>query len=549
MDMFGGLTKTSSRIAIAAALGMTLGGFAMSASPAKAADLGGDCCADLEERVAELEATTVRKGNKKVSVTLSGWIVKYADWWDDGVEQNVYVGDKHTTLSSHFQLSGSAQIAPGWSGGYTTAVEVRGGSTNGDANQFNDDTSQTSTLPITSNISVLLSYMWIKSDRWGTVNWGQLSQATDNVALLPDLSGTIIESNAVLFDGANFFLRPNGRRSPRNSQGLSSLTWGTFVNCLEGGGGIGADCNGYPQNGVRYDSPTWGGFSVSGGFAEDDIKDIAVKYAADWNSVKFSAAAGFTNSTDEGCVAPNTGLNGVSSVPGSCTNSGFVGGGGAPFQNFRKDVDLFQVGASILHVPSGLFVYGMYQHEENNGTDVSVINNTLLGTPPSEPGNRQFDNRFGGDANDNDVWFVKAGIKRTWMPLGATVIWGEGGQYLDQFAGIAGVDLCQERGENTSGNQSFPIASTPFGGGGVCFPFAERNEHAFVTSTEVNRWGLGVVQEIDSAAMHLWVNWQHLELNADLVATDLDTEGKKFRRINQDFEDLDMFMAGGVIFF
>jgi hypothetical protein len=30
---------------------------------ASSADLGGDCCADLEERVAELEATTVRKGN------------------------------------------------------------------------------------------------------------------------------------------------------------------------------------------------------------------------------------------------------------------------------------------------------------------------------------------------------------------------------------------------------------------------------------------------------------------------------------------------------
>ena len=124
--MFGGLTKTSSRIAIAAALGMTLGGFAMSATPAKAADLGGDCCADLEERVAELEATTVRKGNKKVSVTLSGWVVKIGAWWDDGHEQNFYVGDKDTTLSSHFQISGSAQIAPGWSGGYTIAVEMRG---------------------------------------------------------------------------------------------------------------------------------------------------------------------------------------------------------------------------------------------------------------------------------------------------------------------------------------------------------------------------------------------------------------------------------------
>ena len=92
--MFGGLTKTSSRIAIAAALGMTLGGFVMSSHPAKAADLGGDCCADLEERVAELEATTVRKGNKKVSLTISGWVVKDVNWWDDGKESNVYVGDK-----------------------------------------------------------------------------------------------------------------------------------------------------------------------------------------------------------------------------------------------------------------------------------------------------------------------------------------------------------------------------------------------------------------------------------------------------------------------
>jgi hypothetical protein len=34
-------------------------------TPIQAADLGGDCCADLEERVAELEATTASKGNSK----------------------------------------------------------------------------------------------------------------------------------------------------------------------------------------------------------------------------------------------------------------------------------------------------------------------------------------------------------------------------------------------------------------------------------------------------------------------------------------------------
>ena len=124
--MFGGLTKTSSRIAIAAALGLVVGGFAFKATPARAADLGGDCCADLEERVAELEATTVRKGNKKVSVTLSGWVIKSFNWWDDGDISSAYVGDKGYDLGSRFAITGSATIAPGWSAGYNLTVNVFG---------------------------------------------------------------------------------------------------------------------------------------------------------------------------------------------------------------------------------------------------------------------------------------------------------------------------------------------------------------------------------------------------------------------------------------
>ena len=33
----------------------------------------------------------------------------------------------------------------------------------------------------------------------------------------------------------------------------------------------------------------------------------------------------------------------------------------------------------------------------------------------------------------------------------------------------------------------------------------------FVTGSEVQRWGLGVVQEIDAAAMHVYARWQHQE--------------------------------------
>jgi hypothetical protein len=51
------------------------------AGPSAAADLGGNCCADLEERIAELESTTARKGNRKVSLTVSGWINEALGRW------------------------------------------------------------------------------------------------------------------------------------------------------------------------------------------------------------------------------------------------------------------------------------------------------------------------------------------------------------------------------------------------------------------------------------------------------------------------------------
>jgi hypothetical protein len=57
------------------------------------------------------------------------------------------------------------------------------------------------------------------------------------------------------------------------------------------------------------------------------------------------------------------------------------------------------------------------------------------------------------------------------------------------------------------------------------------------------------VQEIDAAAMHVWFNWQHLELDANFVGNGFGGPVDNFKHVSQSFEDLDMFMAGGVIFF
>jgi hypothetical protein len=63
-----------------AALLMTCA-LAASGGGAYAADLGGNCCADLEERIAELEATTARKGNRKVSLTVTGYVAQEITYW------------------------------------------------------------------------------------------------------------------------------------------------------------------------------------------------------------------------------------------------------------------------------------------------------------------------------------------------------------------------------------------------------------------------------------------------------------------------------------
>ena len=319
----------------------------------------------------------------------------------------------------------------------------------------------------------------------------------------------------MFFEGNGYYLRPKG--AVKSALGLTNTVWGQFFSCLSGGGIIGADCNGNTTNGVRYDSPTWAGFSVSGGFGEDDYKDVAIKYAADWNNFKVSAAFGYTNMTDENYINSGGGLNG-----------------------FRTDVNLYQTGASVMHVPSGLFIYGMYSAEDAGGTFANNVKNTIQ-----------------SNATTPDMWYIKGGVKRTWLPLGATVLYGEYGQYNDQYGlTLAGANLCTSAGfgPNVATNKLGPTGPS-FGTAPVCTSGAFNNGVA-VSGSEVQRWGLGVVQEIDSAAMHLFARWQHQDLDVDLVGYNLVgacsggplTKGAGCKT-NQSFDGLDLFQLGGVIFF
>src|SRR5215510_375433 len=120
--------------------GLVLGVISLfAATPAVSADLGGDCCADLEERVAELEATTARKGNRKMSMTITGQVHRMVLWWDDGHSSKTYYGIDNTNSSSRFTFLGSARVNPSVTMGFEIMIEVEAGGTSSKLSQLDED--------------------------------------------------------------------------------------------------------------------------------------------------------------------------------------------------------------------------------------------------------------------------------------------------------------------------------------------------------------------------------------------------------------------------
>jgi hypothetical protein len=363
--MNGGVLKSTSRLALVAAAGLVVGG----AASAQAADLGGDCCADLEERVAELEATTARKGNRKVSLTVSGHVNEAVLWFDDGFESNVY---QVTNLVSQtrFRFVGEAKVSADWSAGYLLEVGVAGARSDA-VDQFNDD----AVSPVTANaLSIRHSAWWLQSKQLGKLWVGQTSTATDGITEINLANVThFATENAAGQAGAFRTRTPGGVLGPR-------------LNAFMGGSGApgspGTDSaqngEGNRQNVVKYETPTFAGFIASAAWGEDDVWDVALRYAGEFNGIKIAFGVGYQRYSDG------------TSNERNCVDLG------------DGNIDCQQLGASgaIMHVPTGLYVHGAY-------------------------GQRWDDNVVAPFDDSSTQWYVQAGIEQKFFPLGKTTIFGE----------------------------------------------------------------------------------------------------------------------------
>jgi hypothetical protein len=452
----------------------------LSAGSASAADLGGNCCADLEERIAELEATTARKGNRKVSLTVSGWVGEQVMYWDDGTEQNVYVTGLGTTLATNVKFTGQATIAPGYYAGYVLHLEAIDSDSltidQGTRGVFGFGAQGPAVDPLAYQanvtgpvVTVLQSFWFLKSDHLGKVSIGRQSQASDNTAILVDGSGSLVPANWVAFDVNVFQIyRPNGVGS--------GLVWGGAGSC-RGMGGAWGDCNGLTRMAVRYDSPTWHGFSVSADWGDDDFWDVAARYAGEFNGFKLSVAAAYNQWTDGNVCGPG-GFSGTFAGNAVCiSGSNFLSG---TYPDPGRS-DYFQVGAYLEHVPTGVWGLINWGRLDDNWSFLPLA----------------------------ETWYFKAGLRERWHPLGHTVLYGE---YL-------------------TNNDGAVINFIPCAGG--------TNLIGCAISTELKVWGLGVVQEIDAAAMSLWLSYRHLSYDDDTT----------FRGLPSSYDDFQYVKFGGLINF
>jgi predicted porin len=430
--------------------------------PVRAADLGGNCCADLEERIAELEATTARKGNRKVSLTIYGQVNEAVLFWDDGFESDASVVTNDNSRS-RFGFKGDAKINDDLKAGYVLEIGIRGQN----SKRFSQDDRFT---PEENGLDVRHSRWFLASKTLGTVSVGTTPTPMEGVTEINLAQSKEVAKYSDIEDtGLGLKLRGVGG-------GLSDIQWRRLIKHT---GDVPGE--GERKEGVWWQAPEIKGFTLEAGWGADDTWDVGVRYKGEVGDFKVAAGIAYGRNDDTD----------ADSAHFECTGTDVLAAG---------DADCRQIGgsASVMHKPTGLYL----NIAAGKHTDDTVLNDAdLVGT---------------GADDSTTFWAIEAGIEQKFMSLGKTTIFG---QYYDLNGGA-------------SERLSVAAGDAVNGAGGA----------ANVFSSELQMYGVGLVQELEGANINLYAYYRHLEGELSLARAGAVTKANAF-------EDLDLVMTGAIIKF
>lgn len=239
----------------------------------------------LQQRLDELEARpapaaaappppaerVVRSGEPKVELTLSGQVNRGLLVTDDGEETEWYNVD-NSNSSTRMRLLGKAEITEDFSIGTNMEVQIQSNS----SSAVSQDNKSTGTVSFTDRKLELV----LDHKRYGKLSLGQGDTASNSTSEV-DLSGTSVIGYASVGDLAG------GTQFRDDDSGeLSGIAIGDVFSNLDG---LSRDDR------IRYDTPSFNGFSAATSFIQNGRWDVAGRYAATLGSVKTAAAIGYSD--------------------------------------------------------------------------------------------------------------------------------------------------------------------------------------------------------------------------------------------------------------
>jgi len=216
------------------------------------------------------EGKGIQSGNDNVRVTISGHINRGVLWADDGEESNVYHVDNDAS-STRIRVIGEADVSDDMTVGAAMELQLESNSSSSVTQGDEDGTTS-------DGFTKRRAEIYFASKQYGKLWVGQGWTASEGTSE-KDLSGTDLAGYSGTTDLA-------GGIKFRDSSGmLITTTAGDVFSNFDGQG---------RQDRIRYDTPTFGGFTLSVGAIENDAWDTALRYSADYDGTKVVGAIAYS---------------------------------------------------------------------------------------------------------------------------------------------------------------------------------------------------------------------------------------------------------------
>ncbi|OMH31792.1 hypothetical protein [Motiliproteus sp. MSK22-1] len=252
------------------------------------------------EMVEQADEKVVKSKKKGVTVQISGQVNRGIQLADDGVENYTNFVDSDNS-STRVRFIADAPLTDALSLGAAIEMQVESNSTF-NMNQTNSESSSGSgTASFTERrLEVMLTHKDL-----GKLWLGQGWSASDGTAE-SDLSGTALAASSFQGHAAGFYFRDAAGNVASDDAGDGTIDSVYY---------LGDSFDGLSRTDrLRYDTPSFGGFSLATSLAQGDRWDLAARYNGKVGGSKISASLGYADAESNDSSGYDSSLSGSVSV-------------------------------------------------------------------------------------------------------------------------------------------------------------------------------------------------------------------------------------------